>query len=204
MYDRMKTEANRLASVQGGGGPGKAVLMARMGRGQAGAAAEAARNAEMGISEAVRTGRMSAAEAMSLAENRYQSLRGGSLETAGNMTQGLETDIYGRNRTGWSGIEQRAESDRAAAERAAAASASASRAAADDAFRRQMIGLEGLHSLYGAQEGVYGRGLDYELGNRQTSAGIQQGNIGQRIQNNPQKSWMDYLGAGAGIAGAFL
>lgn len=204
MYGRMKDEADRFASVQGGYGPGRAALMSRMGRDQAGAASEASRNAEMGINEAVRTGRMSAAEAMSGAEGRYQSLRGDSFSNAGNMTSALEGDIYGRNRTGFQGIEGRAESDRQAEMSAQSANASAGRAASDDALRRQMMGLEGLHSLFGSSEQGYGRSQEYDLGNRGTSGQIQQGSIDQNMANNPQKSWTDYVGAAAGVAGMFM
>lgn len=199
MFGRMRDEAGRIANVQGGYGPGQVALMSRMGRDQARGISDASLNAELGISDAVRSGRMGAAEALSGAEGRLQSLRGDAFRGAYGMETGLESDIYGRRSGALDKLEQKRQSD-------AASGAANSRFAQQFAFQRQMAGLEGLQSLYGGTEGGYGRGLDYDLSNRGIGAGIQRGNIQQRMENNPswQEQWAPIIGAGAGVAGAFF
>jgi hypothetical protein len=56
-FDVAKNEANRARAVQGGYGPGTSGLMARFGRSQAAAGADAALNTELGISDRVSQGR---------------------------------------------------------------------------------------------------------------------------------------------------
>jgi hypothetical protein len=166
--------------------------------------ADASLNAEMGINDRVREGRMAGAAGMSGAEGALQNQRMQSITGAAGMDTQLEGNIFDRNRYGQEGLLNRAESDRGAAMSAASANSANDRWNQQFQFGKQMAGLEGMHSLYDSSEGGYGRGLDYDLSNRGVNQGSQGGNIDRRMQNNPQTSWKDYIGAGAGIAGGFI
>jgi hypothetical protein len=92
-YQNMKDQANAQAATQGGYGPGQSALMARFGRGQAAAGADASLNAELGITDKVNAGRLSGAAGMASTGKDIASLRTGNqlagLTGAGGLEQGL-------------------------------------------------------------------------------------------------------------------
>lgn len=204
MFGRMKDEANRISTVQGGYGPGRAAMMSRMGREQAGAAANASLNTELGLAENIRSGRMEAAGALSGAEQNYQSGRLQSLQGASGMETGLETDIYGRRSTAFDKIEAKRRAD--AAQAAARASAAQANSRWERQFARsgQMAGLEGLSSLYGGSEAGYGRGLDQGMQDRGLHGQLVNESVGANKENNKGVNWgqiASLAGTGAMYAG---
>lgn len=108
-YANMKNEAARGATTQGGYGPGQSALMARFGRGQAAAGADASLNAELGITDQVNKGRLAGAGGMassSLAANQLKT--GNQLtgwQSAGGMEKGLQDSIISGKEYGTTGLE---------------------------------------------------------------------------------------------------
>jgi hypothetical protein len=221
MYGTMRDEANRASAVQGGYGPGRSAMFARMGRDQASAAQDAALNAELGITDKVNEGRMWGAQGASQSESALQGMRLGALGGAASGETNL-WDSIARNRTGaanagagnetgMQGVIQQGkmfgtQGLEGMAESSAARGAAASNAAAADARWRagfdregQQYGLEGMQSLYGMAPGEVNMYLGAADQGRRTNSGVAGNIIDQRMQNNPQRDW---LGTVAGIAGA--
>ena len=77
-YQNMKDQANAQAATQGGYGPGQAALMARFGRSQAAAGADASLNAELGIKSQVNQGRLAGAAGMASSAAAAEGLKTGN------------------------------------------------------------------------------------------------------------------------------
>ena len=119
MYGRMREEAGRLGRVQGGGGPGQAALMSRMGRDQARGITEASRETELGIKDAVNKGRQWGTQGLTSAEQSLQDLlsrnklagMGGVAEATTNMANSIGGIRSGAasagagNETSWQGLK---------------------------------------------------------------------------------------------------
>ena len=190
MFGSMRDQAQRQASVQGGYGPGQSALMSRLGRNQAGAAADTSLNAELGITSAVNKGRQWGAGSMSEAEQGLQSLKTGNqlqgMRGAADVESGMVNDINRGRMAGIGGIGAQGENDRNA-------QMQASRSRADIAHQNQMAGiagssvsnaqanfekqfaadqewrgLSGLESLYsGSGSGEYSQNRNFDMQNRQ-------------------------------------
>lgn len=225
-YDVARNEAGRMASVQGGYGPGQSALFARMGRDAARQGQAAALDTELGIKDKVNAGRLQGAQGMSDAEAalqsaRMQALTGASgIETnmlnsiAGNRTAasnagannelGMQGLIQSGKEFGGQGLNSLAQAEAArAAARSAQAAANAKWIAQ---FNRQgqEFGLEGMKSLYGMAPGEVGMYLDANLAGRNTyNSGINSV-TGSRMQNNPQRDWLSTIGGLVGAAGGAM
>lgn len=216
MFGSMRNEANRAAAVQGGYGPGKSALMSRLGRQQAGAGADAALNAELGITDRVTQGRLAGAGGMAESEGALQSLRTGNqlagLRGATDTESNMVNSINAGRQFGIGGVGGQGEADRSAAmgarstdlqERSlnqSAGAAAQSQANWEKAFAadQQNRGLEGLSSLYGGQgSGEYNLNKQYGLDTIGQQSGM--GISGGSALKTGNKSWTDYA---APIAGA--
>jgi hypothetical protein len=117
-YSNMRDEANRNSTAQGGYGPGQAALMSRMGRGQAGAGADAALNAELGITDQVNKGRLAGAGGMASSENAAMGLKTGNqlagMTGASNIEQGLQESIRSGQEYGTTGLQSIGDNQRMA------------------------------------------------------------------------------------------
>jgi hypothetical protein len=201
-YGRMRDEANRLGTVQGGYGPAQAALMSRMGRSQSGAAADAALNAELGIMDKVNAGRQWGATGMTEAESALSGLRLSSLGQAGTQELGIGNSLQQGRMFGVSGLDAMGQ---AAANRAAySSSSSAANQAAMDrwanefAFERQQAGLEGLGSLYSAVPNEYMMNKQFDLDNRQVTNQTRTNIAGMyRPGEGGGINWGQIAGAGA-------
>lgn len=219
MFGSLKNEANRAATVQGGYGPGRSALMSRFGRQQAGAGADAALNAELGIADRVNSGRLAGAGGMAQSEGALQSLRTGNqlagLRGASDVESGMVNSVNQGKMFGTQGVAGQGEADRAAAmgardadlrERSLGMAGSAqaqSQANWERAFAadQQNRGLEGLSSLYGGQgsgEYNFNKGYGLDTVGQQSGMGLA---AGSQLKSG-NKSWMDYaapiMGAAAG------
>lgn len=220
MFGSMRDQAARQGAVQGGYGPGQMALMSRLGRNQAGAAADTALNTELGITGAVNQGRQWGAGGMTSAEGQLQGLRTGNqlagMTGAADVESGMVNSIAQGRMAGFGGISQQGQSDRQA-------QMDAARSRADIAHQNQMAGiagssvsnsqanferqfaadqewrgLSGLESLYGgAGSGEYNQQRALDLQNR--GMGVSQGMEGATALKTGNKSWADYA---APIAGA--
>lgn len=220
-YDVARNEAGRMANVQGGYGPGRAALFARMGRDQARGAQSAALDAELGIKDKVNEGRRWGAGQMTGAEASLQDMRMRALTGASGVESNMWNAIAqnrtgaasagGGNEVGMEGLVQKGkmfgtQGLEGMAESAASRSAAAGAAAAADARWRadfdrdsKMYGLDGMKSLYGMRPGEVDMYLGYNLAGRDLHGNNQRGHYGSRMQNNPQRDW---LGTAMGLAGA--
>jgi hypothetical protein len=154
----MKDQANASAATQGGYGPGQAALMARFGRGQAAAGADASLNAELGITDKVNAGRLAGAGGMASTGQNIASLRTGNqlagLTGAGGMEQGMQDSIIAGKEFGTSGLQGSGQRQRDAEMSAQAQNAgfrmqgtqgidSMAQADRDAAFKAQALGQSG-------------------------------------------------------------
>lgn len=232
-YDVARNEAGRMASVQGGYGPGQSALMARMSRDQARGAQSAALDAELGIKDKVNSGRQWGATGMSGAEDALQRMRLAALTGASGTEMGMNNAIAqnrtaaagagGSNETGMQGLIQKGKmfgtqglegmAESAAARGAASAAAAASDAKWRASFDRegQQFGLEGMKSLYGMAPGEVEMYLNANLKDRGlnnsnyvNNSGVAGGLIDQRLRNNPQRDWLSTIIGGAGAAGGLM
>ena len=180
MYGQLNQAMQRGRTVQGGYGPGAAVMAGRLGRQQAGAMGDAALNTELGITDQVNRGRQWGTAGMTTSETALQDILSrnkiAGLQGASDTERQMVESQMGGKQWGTGGLKTLADEDRAAQERAAAAAAAASAAGAagdrwerEFAFQQQMAGLEGLGSLYqGAGSGEYNQNKDYALGSAGT------------------------------------
>ena len=107
-YKQMQDESNRMASIQGGYGPGRAAMQGRMAREQASAGATAAREAELGISSQQRAGRQWGGENIASSEGALQGLMssnrlaglGGASSTEANMLNSIAQNRIGASSAG--------------------------------------------------------------------------------------------------------
>lgn len=117
-FGDLKNEANRVAAVQGGAGPGRAALMSRFARGQAGASADAALNTEIGIKDKVNAGRQWGGQGVASSEGALQGLRTGNmlagLHGASDTEKGLQESIRAGKEYGTSGLGALGENQRTA------------------------------------------------------------------------------------------
>jgi len=229
MYGRMRDEAARASAVQGGYGPGRTAMAARMGRDQASAIADASLNAELGIMDKVNAGRQWGGSNIASSEGALQQLLssnrlaglGGASSTEANMLNSIAQNRIGAssagggNEIGMQGLIQKGkmfgtQGLEGMAESAAARSAAgAAQAAADAKWRAEFdrsgrqYGLEGMSSLYGAHPGEVEMYLNAANQTRATGADIAYGATSGRMQNNPQRDWLGTIGglvgAGAGL-----
>jgi hypothetical protein len=203
VYSSMQQGAKRQGMVQGGYGPGQSALMARMGRGQAGAMADTARDTELGIMGQVNAGRQWGAGNVSDAERGLSSLRSDTTQAAMGGERGLAESIRQGQQWGTAGTEGRAESDRSYQAQQAAASAANSRYASESELRQKMMGLEGLQSLYGASPNEYMQYKDFDLGNRgltnQSTLGF-----GGGLKTGNRSPWDTVGQIAGGAAGGFI
>jgi len=204
MYGRMRDEANRASAVQGGYGPGKMALMARMSREGAGAMADASRNAEIDIGERVNANRLAGAGGMASSEGNLASLRGQTLQSAMGGEMGLAESIRSGKQYGTSGIANLAENDRSYAAQRADAAAAGGRFSASMDLQRMGMGLEGLQSLYsGGGAGEYNTANDYDLQNR-FGSNSSLANFGSGMKGgNKSIDWGKIAAAGGTAAMAF-
>lgn len=204
-YAQAKADANRARAVQGGYGPGQSALMARFGRSQAAAGADAALNTELGIKSNVNQGRQWGASGMSGAEAALSDLRLQSLSGASGIEKGLVESQRAGKEFGAQNLEQRAEADRAAAQAASSAAAGRSDALTRWALQfqadQEQAGLEGMKSLYGATPNEYLAYKDFDLANRGQYAQGTGSAAGTLKSGN--KSWTDWIEPVAGAAAAF-
>jgi len=232
-YDVAKTEAGRMGSVQGGYGPGRSALMARMSRDQSRGAAGQALDTEVGIKENVNAGRQWGSDQMSTAEGALQGTRMNALTGASSAESNMLNSIAqnrigaagagGGNEIGMQGVVQKGKMfgtqglegmAESAANRAASASAASgaasSQAAADARWRAQFdregqqYGLEGMQSLYGNAPGEVGMYLDANNQGRSVNNSVQGRLIDQRMGNNPKRDWLATIGGIAGAAGGAM
>lgn len=225
MYGQMRNEVNRMGAVQGGYGPGRAALMGKMGREQAGAAQSAALDSELGIQKQVNEGRQWGAGNMASSEaglqgqlvgNRLAGLNGagamegnmvnsiaGNRQTAANSGSQNELGMQGLTQSGRQWGTQGLEGIAGAA--TSLASQNASRGDADArwqaGFNREgrQYGLDQMGSLYGSKPGEVDMYLGANLEGRQLNSNNNQGQYDARMQNNPRR---DVMGTIAGLAGA--
>lgn len=229
-YKQMQDDSNRMASIQGGYGPGRAAMQARSARDQATAGATAAREAELGISQQQREGRewggtnianSEAALQSLLSSNRLSGLKGaGDLESgmvnaiaqnrmgasssgAGNEI-GMQGLVQKGKMFGTQGLEGMAESAAARAAASGAASSADAKWIADFNRDNRLSGLEGMQSLYGMKPGEVDMYLDKNLEGRQLAYNQQGQTYDARMQNNPKRDWMSMVGGLAGAAGGAM
>lgn len=225
-YDVARNEASRMGNVQGGYGPGRAALFARMGRDQAQGAAATARDTELGIKDKVNAGRQWGAGQVSTAEGALQGMRMNALTGAstaeGNMNNSIAQNRIGAanagagNETGMQGVIQQGkmfgtQGLEGMAESAAARGAASGAAAAADAKWRaqfdregQQFGLEGMRSLYGMAPGEVDMYLGHNEAGRALNNSNTQGIVDRRMQNNPQRDWLSTITNAAGAAGGLM
>lgn len=225
-YDVARDNARRMASVQGGYGPGQAALMSRLSRDSARGAQDAALNAELGVSDRVREGRQWGGSQIASAENALQAMRMNALTgasgTQANMLNSIAQNRMGAasagggNEVGMQGLVQKGRmfgtqglegmAESAASRAAAAGAASAADARWRAQFDRegQQYGLEGMKSLYGMAPGE----VDMYLGANQSGRALNNSNfegvIDQRRANNPQRDWLSTIGGLVGAAGGAM
>lgn len=208
-YRNMKDEASRGAAVQGGYGPGKAALMARFGRGQAAAGADASLNAELGIQEQVNAGRKWGTEGMASSENAMQGMRTGNmLAGTGGLTSIGQSHRDASMRAqegnanfrmqGTQGLEGMASADRSFGASQGNNAQNQANWAAQFQQQQREAGLAGLGSMYaGEGSGEYNLNKNMDLQNR--GQGVSQGIEGATALKTGNKTWVDYA---APIAGA--
>ena len=208
-YQSAKDDASRMATVQGGYGPGQAALFARMGRDQSKNAAASSLATETGIKDAVNTGREWGAGQVSsseqglqglLSQNRLSALTGastteanmlnsiaqnrtGAASAGGSNDIGMQGLIQKGKLAGTQGLEGMANSamDRAAA----ASSAGAASAAAMDANRKwqAQFDREGVEGGLSGMQTLYGStpgAVDMYLGAANTGQ-LTNNTVGGRI-----------------------
>lgn len=229
-YQQMQNEQNRMGAIQGGYGPGRAAMGARLARDQATAGATASREAELGISQQQREGRQWGGTNIAQSEAALQSLLssnklaglGGASSTEANMINSIAQNRMGASTSGGGneigmqgliqkgkmfgtqGLEGMAES---AASRAAASGAASSADAkwiADFNRDNRLSGLEGMQSLYGMRPGEVDMYLDKNLEGRQLAYNQQGQTYDARMQNNPKRDWASTIGSFAGAAGGAM
>ena len=228
MYQQMGDEANRMSSVQGGYGPGRAALQSRMARDQASGLSDATRDAELGIMEQVNEGRQWGTEGMTSSEATLQELltrnKLQGLSGASDTEQRLMDSIISGKQYGISGIGGLAENQRQAeiqreqiaAQRAAARAASSGASAAlnqrnkeweaEFGLKRFQTGLEGLGSLYTSSPDEYMRNKSFDLENRGLATSTA-GSLGTGIKQGMKDPWDvvgDVAGAAAGGIGSYF
>jgi hypothetical protein len=200
-YANMKDEASRQAATQGGYGPGQAALMARFGRGQAAAGADASLNAELGITDKVNAGRLAGAGGMATSAQAAQGLRTGNMlkgiSGAGAMEQGLQESIRSGKEYGTTGLGTLGENQRQADMRAA-----------EDNASYRLAGTQGLGGMAEADRqaafeqqrlGQSGAGLGLQA----QALAQQQANWAAQFQREGQETGLGglaslYGGAGSG------
>ena len=226
MYQQMGDESNRMSSVQGGYGPGRAALQSRLARDQASGLSDATRDAELGIMEQVNEGRQWGTEGMTSSEatlqdlltrNKLQGLTGASQTQLGLQNSMLQGRQYGTSgMTGLAENQRQAEIQReqiAAQNRASGAASSAANAAlqqrnkeweAEFGLKRFQTGLEGLGSLYTSSPDEYMRNKSFDLENRELGSSTA-GNLGSNLSANQGKNpWLTAAKvAGSGAAAYF-
>jgi hypothetical protein len=200
VYKNLGSDINRMASAAGGGGPAMAAAASRMARQGSQAAGQNALGADIDIESQRRQGKLAGAQGMSTTEQAIQDniQRALGSQFAGN--QGLAEQIRGGRQWGTQGLEGVAQAE------GAASAASAANASADERYRNQMMmaGLGGLMDLRGQETGMESGYDQQRLGSRGVWGQNAAGGINQRIQNNPQKSFLDYLQPAMGAASSVL
>ena len=210
-FSRMKAEGDRFANVQGGAGPGRSIMMGRLGRQQAAGAADASLNAELGIKDKVNQGRQWGIGGMSsselslqdlLSKNKLSGLMGGN-----QSQQAMMESIMGGRHWGTGGMQGMAENDRQAAMSASASGAANDRWAQEFGLRQKLAGLGGLESLYsGPGAGEYNTNKDYALQSSGAyGSGVGQASMGQKTGNT--SVWDNVAkvgGAASGIMGGVM
>lgn len=200
LYGGITDNLARMSRIQGGGGPGYAAAASRLARQGAQGATETVRGANQDIASQVLQGRLAGAQGMSSTENQIVQNQLAGLGGAFAGNQGLAESIRSGQQWGTEGLGSLADKQAAAQQASAAAAANASR------YRNSMMmaGLGGMMDLrgqnVGSEQGYTGNVYNAQAGTNAATSNI----IGQRMQNNPQHSWLDYLSAGAGAAGAAM
>jgi hypothetical protein len=208
MYGRINQEANRGAAIQGGYGPGRSLLAGRMAREQAGAAAGAVRDTELGLKGEINKGRQWGTQGMTSSETGLQDLLTRNKlqgNIAGSDIQGkMMESIMGGRQWGTSGekglvdeAQQRAEAQAQAAAASSAAGAANDKWAQEFNARQKLAGLEGLGSLYTSSPEEYMANKDFAM----QSAGSYGNQVNQQSvsQKTGNRSAWDTVG---NIAGA--
>lgn len=209
MYQGIADDMARRRNVQGGYAPGFGASTRAMARQQGQAMSDANINSELGLADQIRSGRQWGATGGSAAENALQSLISGNmLQTEGMANTGRIAGAGNLTQIGGGRTQRDSSAAATAASRAATAAADA-RAQAALEWDREKFGLSGAQDLY-----QFDRGMESGYDDR-TLAGMSQqdrmnlGYFGGRqsgIDSTP--GWQDtvapIIGAGAGIAGAFM
>lgn len=229
-YKQMQDDSNRASAAQGGYGPGRQAMQAKMARQQAGAGADASLNAELGIADQVRQGRQWGGEGMERSEGNLQSLMSsnrlaglsGASGTEANMLNsiagnrinaasagggneiGMQGLIQGGKMFGTQGLEGMAESSAARGAASSAQSNADARWAANFNADNRLAGLGGMQSLYGMRPGETEMYLDKNLQGRGLNLEAQGQGIQARVGNNPKRDWMSMVGGLAGAAGGAM
>ena len=224
LYSRMREEAGRLGRVQGGGGPGQAALMSRLGRDSARGITEASRETELGIKDAINKGRQWGGEGMTRSETGLQDLltrnklagMSGVVDATGGMANSIAgnrttaANAAAGNEVNWQGLQS---SNKLAGTRGlegmaeSAASRSASSSAASNADARWKASfladnmLAGAGGLANLRTDVPGEVALYDR-NRMESRNIW--NAGQGAVPRDQGWGRDALNAATGFAGAYF
>jgi hypothetical protein len=203
-FSRMKAEGDRFANIQGGAGPGRSIMMGRLGRQQAAGAADASLNAEIGIKDKVNQGRQWGTQGMStselslqdlLSKNKLSGLMGGN-----QSQQQMMESIMGGRQWGTGGLQGMAENDRQAAMQAAASSAAGDRWSQEFGLRQKLAGLGGLESLYGSSPDEYMRNKQFALDSSGVyGSGVGQAAMGQKTGN--KSGWDTAAQIGGAVAG---
>lgn len=224
-------EMNRARRISGGSASMGNAAALKMARERSRASAEAALSTELGLSDRIRSGRQFGAEGMASSEGNLQGqlnsnrlagmsgALGGEMNfgnaVAGNRLQGA--GMWNQSEAGIQDMTQRGklaglgglESVAGAEASAAASNASIGSSNARYADAMRLEGLEGLSRLRGqapGEVGMYDENLLRGIGGQ---AGAANEGIGMRYQapGNNRSAWdtaTNLLGAGAGLAGAFM
>jgi len=181
-YARMKAEADRAGSLQGGYGPGAGALKSRLARDSASASQSAALDTELGISDRVREGRMFGAQGMSQAEAALQGTRLGAAGSLDTSEANIQNSLQRGRMFGAQGIHG------ISSEQAAIATGNANRN-----LNRDQFGMGMQADLYNSDRGMERDYLGMNLANRGLTNETMNQGVNQRIAANPITTWRDWV-----------
>lgn len=231
-YEGLQNEASRLNKIGNNSNPGQVAMMSRMARDAARGAQGAALDTELGITDRTLQGRKWGTEGMATSEGNIQNLvnplKFQNLATATENARGIQEFIAAmqlQSGMGLSEVEANVENmlmnerrwgaqglESSAARAGAGANAAAANARdmldlekyfLEYGNNNKFAGLSGLGGLYENNSGNVGAGLDRSIQERGLTGSLGGGQIDQRMANNPQFDWNNFLGnvlgAGAGL-----
>lgn len=198
MYTAAQDQLGRDARASGGAPNG--AVMSRMARQGAQSANQSQLDAETGIAGMRREGRLAGAAGMSSTEQQVANNQQMGMGNAFAAQKGVAEGIRSGQQYGNSGMEGLAQMETSRNQQAA--DAAASNAASANSMR--MAGLYGLSNLRGDEMGAEQNYATNQLRSRGMYGDQAQGQIDQRITNNPQHSVLDYVNAATNVAGAVM